>query len=459
MTNSSTGSPQTFVRSHWVRLQTLTTLRWLGVTGQTIALLVAHYVLDLDLRIGLCSIAIGASVLFNVLTTFLLPKTTRLSERAAFLSQLFDLYQLTILLFLTGGLNNPFSILLLAPITVSATVLSLRSTLILGGFGIFLATTLIFGHLPLMTIGGEIIEMPTLILWGGWAAIIVAIVFVASYARIIAVESFSMSQALAATQLALAREHQLTALGGVVAAAAHEMGTPLATIKLTSGELAEDLRDKPELAEDAELIRTQADRLGEILRNMGRQGRDDLHLKSAPLAAVIEEAAEPHINRGKDVTLTFNGFERYDGLKDMPIIPRSPEIMHGLRNLIQNAVDFGTLTVSVRTDWGPRKVRVIVQDDGPGYPTDLLGRIGEPFAARLRHSEKMHLERPEYEGMGLGLFIAKTLLERSGAELSFLNVSKSVDEMSGALVTVVWDRALLEASRTDPQGQNPAVIA
>ncbi|MEM9212074.1 MAG: ATP-binding protein, partial [Pseudomonadota bacterium] len=118
-----------------------------------------------------------------------------------------------------------------------------------------------------------------------------------------------------------------------------------------------------------------------------------------------------------------------------------------------------TLTVSVRTDWGPRKVRVIVQDDGPGYPTDLLGRIGEPFAARLRHSEQMHLERPEYEGMGLGLFIAKTLLERSGAELSFLNVSKSADEMSGALVTVVWDRALLEASRTDPQGQNPAVIA
>ncbi|MEM9715127.1 MAG: ActS/PrrB/RegB family redox-sensitive histidine kinase [Pseudomonadota bacterium] len=449
-------SAQTLVRSHWVRLSTLTLLRWLGVGGQVLAILVSLFVLELDIPLGLCSLAIGASILFNLLTTFLLPTSTRLSERAAFLSQLFDIYQLTILLFLTGGLHNPFSILLLAPITISATVLSLRSTLILGGFGIFLATTLIFGHLPLRTFEGEIVQMPDILLYGMWAAITVGIVFVAGYARQIAQETFSMSQALAATQLALAREQQLTALGGVVAAAAHEMGTPLATIKLTSSELAEELADQPELVEDAQLIRAQADRLGQILRDMGRQGRDDLHMKSAPIAAIVEEAAEPHLDRGKDVVLSYNGYDDYEGLRDMPTVARSPEILHGLRNLIQNAVDFAHDAVEVRTDWGERKIRVIVQDDGKGYPTDLLGRIGEPFV-KQGYSNQVELDRPEYTGMGLGLFIAKTLLERSGAEINFVNVEGTSTETSGALVSVVWERSLMEQESEALSATNPQI--
>jgi len=455
--NTDTTS-QRLVRSHWVRLRTLTNLRWLGVAGQTVSLIVAIFILELDLQIGLCAIAVGASVLFNLLTTFLLPQTTRLSEKAAFLSQLFDLLQLTFLLFLTGGLNNPFAILILAPITISATVLSMRSTMILGTLGIVLATLLVFDNVPLHTAAGDVTTMPDIILWGMWFAIVVTIVFLASYARLIALETYSMSQALTATQLALAREQQLTALGGVVAAAAHEMGTPLATIKLTSAELVSDLEDRPELAEDAELIHSQADRLSQILRDMGRQGRDDLHVKNAPLAAVIEEAAEPHLNRGKDVKLTYNGYEDFDGLKDMPIISRSPEILHGLRNLVQNAVDFADANVSVRTDWGARKVRIIVQDDGPGYPTDLLGRIGEPFVAKQGFTEGVPFERPEYQGMGLGLFIAKTLLERAGADLSFINVEGSTALSSGALVSVVWDRAILEASRQDEIGDNPVIL-
>lgn len=457
MQQNTSQSTQRLARSHWVRLRTLTNLRWLGVSGQTIAVIFAVQVLEFDLRIGLCSLAIGASILFNLLTTFLLPQTTRLPERAAFLSQLFDLLQLTILLFLTGGLNNPFAILILAPITISATVLSLRSTVTLGGFGVLLATTLAVNHIPLHTVDGTVIEVPTLILWGIWAALVVSIIFLAGYARKIAVETFSMGQALVATQLALAREQQLTALGGVVAAAAHEMGTPLATIKLTSSELVHDLGDRPELVEDARLIQEQAVRLGQILKDMGRAGRDDLQVKSAPLAAVVEEAAEPHVTRGKDVTLTYNGRNSYDGLRDMPIIPRSPEIMHGLRNLVQNAVDFAGQAVSVRADWGERKIRIMVQDDGPGYPTDLLGRIGEPFVAKRRYTETMSFDRPEYEGMGLGLFIAKTLLERSGAELSFINVEGTGGSPTGALVSVVWDRGLLEAANPNTVGVNPAV--
>lgn len=456
MRQNTASTSQSLVRSHWVRLRTLTNLRWLGVAGQSISLVVAIFVLELDLLVGLCVAAVGASVLFNLLTTFLLPQTTRLSERAAFMSQLFDLLQLTFLLFLTGGLNNPFAILILAPITISATVLSMRSTVILGGAGIILASALVFHNIPLHTGEGVITEVPQIILWGMWFAIVVTIIFLASYARLIALETFSMSQALTATQLALAREQQLTALGGVVAAAAHEMGTPLATIKLTSAELISDLEDKPELVEDAELIHSQAVRLSQILKDMGRQGRDDLHLKNAPLAAVVEEAAEPHLYRGKDVRLSYNGYERYDGLKDMPVISRSPEIMHGLRNLIQNAVDFANNSVSVRTDWGIRKIRIIVQDDGPGYPTDLLGRIGEPFVAKAGFTEKVPFERPEYQGMGLGLFISKTLLERSGAELSFINIDANETLASGALISVVWDRALLEAASQQELGENPA---
>jgi two-component system sensor histidine kinase RegB len=267
----------------------------------------------------------------------------------------------------------------------------------------------------------------------------------------------SMSEALLATQMALAREQKLTDLAGVVAAAAHELGTPLATIKLVSTEMMQELEDRPDLQEDARLIRDQADRCRDILRDMGRAGKNDLHLRQAPLSTVVREAAEPHLARGKRVEFTFT--EDEEGQAPQPIIQRQPEIIHGLRNLVQNAVDFARSTVWIEAEWTPERITVRITDDGEGYPASVIGRIGDPFV-KARKVEREAPERPGYEGMGLGLFIAKTLLERSGAELSFANASdpflppEERPERSGALITATWDAAELVVSAAGGLGEN-----
>ncbi len=428
-------------RANWIRLRTMILLRWVAITGQLIAITVAQMLYGLQLELGLCFLAIGASIIGNLIATFIFPENKRLTERENLAMVLFDLLQLGFLLYLTGGLHNPFALLLLGPVTISATALSLRSTLVLCTTAIVIVTLLAVWHLPLLTEQGELLRIPRLFVFGHWIALIIAVVFTSAYSRRVTSEIHSMADALAATQMALAREQKLTDLGGVVAAAAHELGTPLATIKLTSSELLSELRDLPELAEDAALIRDQADRCRDILRDMGRAGKDDLHLRQAPLETVILEAAEPHRERGKQVHLAHLS----DGVQ--PIIQRKPEIIHGLRNLIQNAVDFAATEVWIETGWGAQEVSVRIVDDGPGFPPHLLGRIGDPFMRR-RGSHPARGVRPEYEGMGLGLFIAKTLLERSGATLRFANGSddRSDNSGNGAIVEVIWPRALLEAT-------------
>jgi two-component system sensor histidine kinase RegB len=263
--------------------------------------------------------------------------------------------------------------------------------------------------------------------------------------------------------MALAREQKLTDLGGVVAAAAHELGTPLATIKLASAELVEELSDRPDLAEDARLIREQADRCRDILRSMGRAGKDDLHLRQAPLTAVIEEAAEPHQGRGRAIHYEFDNPEDTGAV---PQILRRPELIHGLRNLIQNAVDFATANVWVEARWSATEISVRIMDDGRGYAPQVIGRIGDPFVRRRRASGSAQA-RPGYEGMGLGLFIAKTLLERTGAELSFANgpdrdaIAGNGQDRTGAIVEVVWPRRRIDARDGDtpaPVGRNRPIL-
>ena len=432
------------VRSEWVRLQTLIFLRWMAIVGQIIAIVAAQYFLTLNLELGYCSIAIGASILFNLLAGFLSPANKRLSQKATILSLLFDLSQLGILLYLTGGLSNPFSLLLLAPVTISATALTLNATLFLGGYAVIMTTFLTYFHLPLTLQNGTIQVLQPLFIWGNWTALLIGFIFLSGYARRVTVETFSMSQALAATQMALDREHKLTVLGGVVAAAAHEMGTPLATIKMVATELEEELDSNEDLRDDARLIREQAVRLSEILRDMGRTGKEDLHLKTAPITEVLREAAEPHTNRGKLITTLINGVLVSESIGSIPNLPRQPEILHGLRNLVQNAVDFAYHNVWIDITWTEETIRILVADDGKGYPNDFLGRIGDPFLRRQK--TKKDPGRPEYEGMGLGLFIAKTLLERTGAQLIFANGTSTTapnaafEFATGAVVSVIWIR-------------------
>ena len=463
MRTAHTGLISEQERSSWIRLRTLILLRWVAIAGQLTAITVAQRMYNIQLELGLCYLAVGVSVIGNLIAIFVFPENKRLSETENFLMVLFDLLQLSFLLYLTGGLHNPFALLLLGPVTISATVMTLRSTVMIGGTAIILVTLLAEFHLPLRTEQGFILRIPDIFDFGNWAAIIIATLFMGAYSRRVSTEMHSMSDALAATQMALSREQKLTDLGGVVAAAAHEMGTPLATIKLASSELIEELDDHPELKEDAALIREQADRCRDILRDMGRAGKDDLHLRQAPLNAVVQEAAEPHMRRGK--TIHFEEGPIADGDFAQPSILRKPEVIHGLRNLIQNAVDFARANIWVEAVWTEDLISVRILDDGRGYPSHLIGRIGDPFVRR-RRTDTDRKARPEYEGMGLGLFIAKTLLERTGAELTFSNGSDPYQNVTsdknrrGAIVEVVWPRAMIDAQmgeNTIPIGSNQPI--
>jgi two-component system, sensor histidine kinase RegB len=448
MGSFATGLRAQDTRANWVRLRTLIVLRWMAIAGQITAILVASQLYSLDLPLGMTALAVGLSVVANLLLMTLFPENRRLSEAEAFLTLLFDLAQLALLIFLTGGLTNPFAILVLAPVTISASVLRLRSTVVLATLAILIVTLALFWHLPLRFADGRELVIPPLFIFGFWLSIVIGILFLGLYSRRVATEMRSMSEALLATQMALAREQKLTDLAGVVAAAAHELGTPLATIKLVSAELIEELSGQTDLQDDARLIRDQADRCRDILRDMGRAGKDDRHLRQAPLSAVLREAAEPHLSRGKQVEFSFGPIQ--DGTEDQPSIQRRPEIIHGLRNLVQNAVDFAQSRVWVEGEWSARQIVVRITDDGDGFPASVIGRIGDPFV-RARRVEPDVERRPGYEGMGLGLFIAKTLLERSGADLSFANATdpflapRDRPERSGAVIEAVWETADIAA--------------
>ena len=451
-------------RSGRVRLRTLIVLRWIAILGQLSAILVARKWFDLNLDLGLCFMAVGASVIANLIATFVYPENKRLSENEVMWMLIFDIAQLSALLYLTGGLNNPFALLILAPVSISATALRTGPTLIVGAFAILLTTVVMLFHVQLRTDMGFVMRLPKDFVFGFWVAIVIGVVFLGAYARRVTSELNTMSEALLATQMVLAREQKLTDLAGVVAAAAHELGTPLATIKLASSELIEELSGSPELLDDAKLIRDQAERCRDILLSMGRAGKDDAQLHNVPLVEVIREAAEPHSDRGKHIEIhaeaTAGGADR------QPTIQRRPEIVHGLRNLIQNAVDFSETQVWIDAIWSESEILIRIVDDGRGFPLQVIGRIGDPYV-RQRRAEEEEKERPGYQGMGLGLFIAKTLLERSGAELSFANgrdpflADSDPHTRTGAIVEVTWPLHTIVAELSEAGqglGENKLII-
>jgi two-component system sensor histidine kinase RegB len=445
-------------RSNWVRLRTLVMLRWMAICGQLAAIFVASTYFDLALNLPAALCLVGLSALANVVSGLMYPETRRLSEGEALFLLLFDCFQLAALLFLSGGLTNPFALLFLAPATIAATALERRATAIVVVLTLVLVTFLAIAHIPLRLRDGTTITVPALFGFGFWLAIVTGVLFLALYARRVSSELHAMSDALMATQMALAREQKLTDLSGVVAAAAHELGTPLATIKLASSELADELSDRADLRADAELIRDQADRCRDILRSMGRAGKDDLHMRAAPFASVIQEAAEPHSHRKARLHLLLP----IDGDRRQPMVRRRPEIIHGLRNLVQNAVDFAHASVWIDLNWNDQLLMMTITDDGPGFPPAVLGRIGDPFMRQ--RAAPADPDRPHYEGMGLGLFIAKTLLERTGATLVFANASDpflAEEERTarcGAVVTVTWPRNSIEAHESELRGQNVPIL-
>ncbi|MDO5648338.1 ActS/PrrB/RegB family redox-sensitive histidine kinase [Paracoccus sp. (in: a-proteobacteria)] len=420
-------------RAEPIRLRTLMLLRWAAVLGQLASVVVALW-LGLGFALGPVLALIAALVASNL--WLMRHSPMQLSPRQAAGQLAFDLLQLSLLLGLTGGLTNPFALLMLAPVTIAATTLTARQTVALGVATVALMTLAAVFAQPLIAPDGSVLQMDPLLMLGHWAALVIGVAFFATYAHRVTAELQATNSALFATQMALLREQRLQHLGGVIAAAAHEMGTPLATIKLIAAELADELQDRPDLRDDANALRDCAMRCAEILRNMGQAGKDDLHLRATPLRAVIDDAASPHAGRGVAIHIDAAG----------PIIRRDPGVIHALRNLIQNAVDFAATRVDVVAETGDL-LRVTISDDGPGYPPAILARLGDPYL-RQRSTPR----RGGYEGMGLGLFIAKTLLERSGAQVDFANGA------TGAKVRVTWPIDRIAADDRQALPENPASL-
>lgn len=445
--------------SDLILLRTLTNLRWMAIAGQSAALVAAPAYFGLVVPLGVCMMAVGLSVMANLIFMIASPDNKRLTPVEALLMLVFDLAQLALLLAVTGGLTNPFALLVLAPVTISAMALNLRSTIVVALTAAGLVTVTALFNLPLQMADGSVLTVPPLFRFGFWLSIMIGIAFIAVYSRRVATEIRTMSDALFAAQMALAREQKLTDIGGVVAAAAHELGTPLATIKLVSTEMIDDLPPGGSLREDAILIRDQADRCRDILRSMGRAGKDDLYLKQAPLSAVVREAAEPHLTRNKQVSITE--LPVLGAAAKSPNVLRRPEFIHGLRNLVQNAVDFADQKVWIDIEWSDHEIAIRITDDGEGFPAQMIGRIGDPFM-RQKRAPVREDRRIGYEGMGLGLFIAKTLLERTGATLAFANAADPFltpserPERRGAVVQVRWPAQALLAPADLALGENVA---
>lgn len=408
-----------------VRLQTLVLLRWIAIIGQLLAILFVHFGLNFKLPLLSALAVVGVSALLNIVLFVVYPTAKRLSEKWAAFYLAFDQIQLCILLYLTGGIDNPFTVLILVPVTVSATILTLRSTVLLGLLAFALTVLLTIYHFPLPWSDPAEVAQPPLLQWGNLTALVLGTLFISAYAWQVAEEARRMSDALAATQMALAREQQVSALGGLAAAAAHELGSPLGTIAVVVKEIGRDLPPDNPLAEDVALLQSQVERCREILARLSRRPSatsDPEAFSDLGIANMMEMVAQPW--RRENIAFAV----RLIGTGSPPLLPRRPEILHGLGNLLQNAMEFARTNVDVEIDWDDRLIRLRILDDGPGLNVDILSALGEPYVT----------SRPDSGGMGLGVFIAMNLLRRSGASVAFANRPGG-----GTQVSVSWPRELV----------------
>jgi two-component system, sensor histidine kinase RegB len=419
----------------YIRLDTILRLRWLAVLGQLVTIFIVVQGLEFDVPVIPCVAVVGLSALLNLALQIAFNPMQRLEPVYAAALLALNIVELAGLLFFTGGLENPFSFLFLAPVLISATALPIRLTIALGVLAVACASVLVYFHWPLPWDGDEPLELPPYYLLGVWLSIVVAIGVTSLYAFQVTEESRKLSDALAATELVLTREQHLTQLDGLAAAAAHELGTPLSTIFLISRELEQAVKDDNPLAGDLKTLREQAQRCRDILAKITQLSATGAPFDRMKLSTLIEETVAPHRDFGVAIKVRI----AVAGAPE-PVGTRNPAVLYGVGNILENAVDFARATVEVNAWWNSEKVEIVISDDGPGIAPDMLKRIGEPYLSRRRGAD----ETPnEHHGLGLGVFIARTLLERTGAKVAFTN---QTFPDHGAVVQIVWPRQRFEAS-------------
>ncbi|MBI1362321.1 MAG: ActS/PrrB/RegB family redox-sensitive histidine kinase [Alphaproteobacteria bacterium] len=424
------------------RLRTLVSLRWMAIVGQTLAIVLVEFALGFRLPLAACFAAIGASAWLNVTLMAVFP-AQHLCSPAETAGQLaFDIVQLSVLIGLTGGLQNPFLLMILAPVTVGSSRLLPAFAGLLSLLALVCCAAMSIWGLPLPWTNGQTLHLPMLYQAGQLAAVAVGLVFFAVSSWRTGRDEARLVSALDAVQAVLSREQQLSALGALAAATAHELGTPLATIHLAAKELARAVKTDNPAREDVDLIIEQAERCRAILKQISqRRQATDAAMARTPLPSLVEEAAEPHMGSGIHVScvcspLTDAGDPAAEAQDDRaPIVSRKPEIIHALGAFIENAVSFATKEVSINARWSQDEVRIYITDDGPGFAPTVLAKLGEPY-----FSERTIEQRGG--GLGLGFFIACTLLERTGARVTPYNRQAPA---KGAVVRIVWPRRAIEA--------------
>ena len=403
--------------------KTLAFLRWIAILGQLSALYLVYFYLKIEIPIIITQLVILIGIITNIYLQFGI-KSILIKDIYAGLFLLYDLTQLTILLYLTGGIYNPFSILLIVPAIVSSTFLSMGTTIVLGLISIFFLFCLTKFHYPLPGIHDQSITFPTLYVVGYFIAIVIGLIFLCYFGIRFSGESKRRSEAVNKLQQVIAKEYELESLGGQAAAAAHSLGTPLATISVTASELKKEIGNDKEISKDVDLIISQTKRCGEILKQISKkQIKDDLFLKNISIENLLDEILESF---------------KETSSKDIKVLPihdvnkvnfkRTPELVYGLRNFIGNAVKFSKSTVKIEIFSDDEIVQVSINDDGPGFPEDIVEVLGEPYIRSKSTNVKSNA------GTGLGTFLGKTLLERQAAHLLF---SQDKD-LGGASVIITW---------------------
>lgn len=429
-------SPASLTLTTTVSNAVLENVRWIALIGQMLAILVVHFGFKFPLPIYACLAVVAASAAVGLWQSIYTRTNAKLSRRIVFGLFVFDTVQLGVLIYLTGGLANPFVIMLIAPVTVSATVLPQRDTVLLVMLVIAISTMLSIFHNPLPW-GDTLFDMPQLYIIGLWTALVLTTVFLATYAGIVSRQSRTLARGLAEARLTMAREQQMVALGSLATAAAHKLGSPLNTITLIAHDLDQSAKDvdNEDIRQDILAMIEETERCRKILAELNQdaiklgQETDDPVPVKALVSSLIDE-------RFEDVLGLIHVSGEAEDNSPEPKVIRRPELLHPLETIIENAAQFTTTKVHVNIIWNAQTLRITIDDDGPGFQSAVLSRLGDPYTS----------SRPGKDGhMGLGVFIAKTMVEQLGGEIKLSNRKNG-----GARVEVIYLRSQIEVDEPEP---------
>jgi two-component system sensor histidine kinase RegB len=411
-----------------ITLETLINIRWIAIVGQFFTVSVVEYFLKFEFSYFGTLTLIFLSALVNIYLEINKSKFLTINNFHATLSIFYDLVQLILLLFMTGGLSNPFSILIIVPTTISVTYLSRGSSQFIVTCSIIFSTVIAFYHMPLPYPVNESLVLPKYYNIGLWLSLGIGIIFLGNYAYQLGRDNRVRSTALSRLEEELTKEKVVNSVGGMAAAAVHELATPLATISLVSKELQKQLKDNSNIKEDINLLIEQSERCSSILKDIAQRKQKDEFIENISPKELINEIVFS-LNNISNKEINVENLNLNQRMK----MTKKTEISYALRNFIENSIKFAKNKINIEIDQSKKRTAITISDDGDGFNKDIIANLGQPYL----HSDNIKKNK---KGMGLGVFISKSLLERCLAQVTFRN-NKS---LPGASVKIVWNNSQLE---------------